>query len=92
MTLGSKADSIVLRTDEYETRTCNAWRSDDSEPVYSGKSEEMFNLSGFDFYEDYSNEERVSIFVLINLVGLPAKVHVISLRSYRQPGGSLQRE
>lgn len=27
MPLASQADSIILRTDDYETKTCNVWRS-----------------------------------------------------------------
>jgi hypothetical protein len=60
MPLAQQADSIVLRTDEYETKARNAWRSDDREPIYTRKSGDVLGLSGFDFYEDLTHEERVS--------------------------------
>ena len=81
----------MLRTDEYETKACNAWRSDDREPIYTSQSSDVMGLSGFDFYEDLTHEQRVSIFVLIFLVDVPRKVHVIAFCTERQYGVAFQR-
>lgn len=58
MPLAAQADSIMLRTDDYETRTCNIWRSQDQSLA---PQQALVPSQEVDFYTGLSHEDRVSV-------------------------------
>jgi len=62
--LSNKAESIIIKNDDFETKTVNVWRSTDSEQIYDIK--ENGNLpapAGTNFYQsgEFSISDKVSL-------------------------------
>ena len=56
--LTNQADSIIINKEEYETKTCNIWRSNDSSKVYASDP----NSTALNFYTGhYSIADKVSV-------------------------------
>ena len=56
--LANQANSIIINKEEYETKTCNIWRSNDSGKVYASDP----SSTALDFYTgDYSIADKVSV-------------------------------
>jgi len=60
--LSNKAESIIIKNEDYETKTVNVWRSSDSEQVYDIKeSDNLPAPAGTNFYEsgEYSISDKI---------------------------------
>lgn len=77
--LSNEADAIIISNEDYETKTCNIWRSHDSHRIYASSNE---NSTALDFYTGvHSISDKVSQLtrlLTISVVGkLPEQIHAV---------------
>jgi hypothetical protein len=66
--LATKADTIIISTDDYETQSCNIWRSPENSSIYTVKDPKKNHSTALDFYTGGKTfAEKVSINLLVSI-------------------------